>query len=355
MKNNTPDLQHGMEKRSLVGVSSAVIALHLVGWGALFAAVLPAQVSAGGDAGLLLALALSAYALGVRHAFDADHIAAIDNATRQLLSRGRQTVSTGFWFAMGHSSVVILSVLFLALGLEVFAGGLSDENSGLREVAGIWGGTVSGLFLVAAGALNLSVLRSLSRIRRRMRAGDIDEKELHRHLNNRGLLHRFLLPFSKLMDRPWKMYPVGFLFGLGLDTAASISLFVLASALAPGLPWYSVLVLPVLFTAGMTLFDSADGFMMSRVYRWASADAVRKVNYNLVVTSVSVFVAFLIGGFGLLSVLAELQGAAPGILSGVAEIDLNFLGAGLACFFTMVWLATVALRKIGPSAPVVTR
>ncbi|WP_222844957.1 hypothetical protein [Kocuria sp. CNJ-770] len=206
-------------------IGAAVVLLHLIGWGALLG--LAAGAGPGGD-GLLLGLGLSAYALGVRHAFDADHIAAIDNATRALMARGRESAATGFWFALGHSSVVLLSVLLLALGVEVFAGGLADEGSGLRRAAGLWGGTVSGLFLLTAGLLNLAVLLRLRRAHSSARAGALGPAELDAHVDGRGLLHRLLHPVTRVVDRPARMYPVGLLFGLGLDTAASIGLFVVA-------------------------------------------------------------------------------------------------------------------------------
>lgn len=341
-------------RRSTTVIGTAVVLLHLVGWGALLALVLGADTPQGGT-GLFVGLALSAYALGIRHAFDADHIAAIDNATRALMARGRESAATGFWFALGHSSVVLVSVLLLALGLEAFAGGLADEGSGLRRAAGIWGGTVSGLFLVTAGVLNLAVLLRLRRARRAARTGTLDAAELDAHLADRGLLHRVLHPVTRVVDHPVRMYPVGFLFGLGLDTAASIGLFVMAGGLAPELPWYAVLVLPVLFTAGMTMFDSADGILMHRVYGWASVDARRRLDYNLTVTTVSVAIAFVIGGTSLLSVLAELVRPTGGALALVAAVDLNFLGMAVIVFFGIVWLGARGLDRIrrdGRPAPV---
>ncbi|MFI7484167.1 HoxN/HupN/NixA family nickel/cobalt transporter [Kocuria sp. M1R5S2] len=339
--------------RSLTGMGATVAALHLAGWGALFAWLLPAQAGAGANPAVLLGLAVGAYALGVRHAFDADHIAAIDNATRQFLTRGRPTVTTGFWFALGHSSVVVVSVALLALGVETFARGLADEDSTLRHAAGIWGGTVSGLFLLATGILNLPALRSLHRLRRTTDDAPVDEAQLHTHLDRRGVLHRALHPLTRTVDRPVKMYPVGFLFGLGLDTAASISLFVLAGALAPGLPWYAAMVLPVLFTAGMTAFDSADGLMMARIYSRAAGDARRTLDYNLLVTGVSVFIAFLIGGTGLLSVTADVLQPSGGVLQVVTAVDLNFLGVTVIALFVLIWAATAAARTARPSAAVV--
>ncbi|MCD1145489.1 HoxN/HupN/NixA family nickel/cobalt transporter [Kocuria sp. LUK] len=328
--------------RGLPLIGAAVVLLHVVGWGALLL-----LVAGSGTAGtaVFTGLALSAYALGVRHAFDADHIAAIDNATRSLTARGRPSAATGFWFALGHSSVVLLSVLALALGLEVVAGGLADEGSGLRRAAGIWGGTVSGLFLLTAGVLNLGVLLRLRRARRAARTGTLDAAALAAQLDRRGVLHRVLHPVTRAVDRPARMYPVGFLFGLGLDTAASIGLFVMAGGLAPELPWYAVLVLPVLFTAGMTLFDSADGVLMHRVYGWASTDARRKLDYDLTVTTVSVAIAFVIGGTGLLSVLAEPVDPSGGLLAAVAALDLNFLGVAVIVFFALAWLGARLLDR----------
>jgi high-affinity nickel-transport protein len=355
VSSSRPVLPSTTGRHGVATVGAAVVLLHLAGWGALLALVLGTGTGAAGT-GLFTGLALSAYALGIRHAFDADHIAAIDNATRSLMARGRESAATGFWFALGHSSVVLLSVLLLALGFEVFAGGLADEGSGLRQAAGLWGGTVSGLFLVTAGILNLAVLLRLHRARRAARTGAVDSAELDAHLDKRGVLHRLLHPVTRAVDRPARMYPVGFLFGLGLDTAASIGLFVMAGGLAPDLPWYAVLVLPVLFTAGMTLFDSADGILMNRVYGWASADARRKLDYNLVVTTVSVVLAFVIGGTSLLSVLAEVLRPADGALAAVAAVDLNFLGVAVIVFFCLAWAGARILDRLrGPGGAALVR
>ncbi len=332
--------------RALVGVGVVVGALHLVGWGGLAVFVLPAQQAAGGNAGLLLGLAVSAYTLGVRHAFDADHIAAIDNATRQLVGRGRQAGTTGFWFALGHSSVVVLAVLTLSLGVTTFASELSREDSTLRQVAGIWGGTVSGVFLLVAGLLNLPALRNLNRMRKAHRTGTPAPGDVEVVLDQRGVLHRLLRPVSRIVNRPTRMYPVGFLFGLGLDTAASVSLFVLAGTMGPGLPWYTVLLLPVLFTAGVTLFDSIDGIMMSRVYASTSRNPQRTVRFNLATTAISVAIAFLVGGVGLLSVLTELVGTTASPLLLVGTLDLNFIGVTAAALFAVAWVMVAAGRRI---------
>ncbi|MDJ0324756.1 HoxN/HupN/NixA family nickel/cobalt transporter [Cryobacterium sp. PH31-AA6] len=331
---------HPAEKRSLLGMGVAVGALHLIGWGALFVFVLPGLARSGGNPAVLLGLAVSAYLLGVRHAFDADHIVAIDNTTRRLIATGRRPVSVGFWFALGHSAVVLVSVVMLVVGINAFAGGLADEGSALRQIAGVWGAAISGLFLILMGALNLSSLTGLRRVLRDIRAGRFVQSELDGHLANRGLINRLLRPMSRLVDAPWKMFPIGVLFGLGLDTAASISLFVFAGVLTPNLPWYAAMVLPIVFMAGMALFDSADGILMNHVYRWASTDPVRKVYYNLIVTGVSVFVAFFVGGMGLMSMLTDL-GVGGGVSTVVAALDLNSLGAILIGLFALAWLSAV--------------
>lgn len=337
---------HSEEKRSLLGVGSTVIALHLAGWGTLAWHVLPGLTPAGGGAAVLLGLAVSAYLLGIRHAFDADHIAAIDNATRRLVAAGRRPVSVGFWFALGHSTVVVASVVLLLLGIDAFSAGLANEGSSLRHVTGTWGGAVSGSFLLLTAALNLSSLAGQRRLLGRFHSSGTDA-ELHtihdRLLDDRGLLTKVLRPVTRLVDRPWKMYPTGFLFGLGLDTAASIGLFV-AGALTPGIPRAAVLLLPLLFAAGMTLFDSADGIFMNRVYGMAAGNPRRKVLYNLVVTAASVLVAIIIGGTGLLSAAAELFGLG-GPLAALSAIDLNFLGVTLTVFVAFVWLAASRKRS----------
>ncbi|WP_198410623.1 MULTISPECIES: HoxN/HupN/NixA family nickel/cobalt transporter [unclassified Cryobacterium] len=339
---------HPAEKRSLLGMGAAVVALHLGGWGTLFLLVLPQLSRTGGDTAVMLGLAVSAYLLGVRHAVDADHIVAIDNTTRRLVGAGRRSVSVGFWFALGHSSVVVVSVVLLVLGVNAFAGGLADDTSALRQVTGVWGAAVSGVFLILMGALNLSSLKGLRQVLRDVRTGSFVQSELDGHLENRGVINRLLRPMSRLVDRPWKMLPIGLLFGLGLDTAASISLFVFAGVLTPGLPWYAALVLPVVFTAGMTLVDSADGILMNHVYQWASADPLRKVHYNLIVTGVSVFVAFFVGGMGLMAMFTDL-GIGGGTLQMLTAVDLTFRGPVLFGVFALTGLLLALWARFRPS------
>lgn len=340
---------HPAERRSHLGMGVVVVSLHAIGWGTLFLFVLPHLSRSGGNAAVLLGLAVSAYLLGVRHAFDADHIVAIDNTTRRLIGDGRRPVTVGFWFALGHSTVVLVSVALLVLGITALAGDLANEGSALRQVAGVWGSAFSGGFLLLIGVLNLSSVIGLRRVLRGIRSGRLDEGELERQLEKRGVVNRLLRPMSRLVDTPWKMFPIGVLFGLGLDTAASVSIFVFSGVLTPGLPWYAVLVLPIVFMSGMVLFDSADGILMNSVYQWASVDPVRKARYNLIVTSVSVFVAFLVGGIGLVSMLSNL-GVGGGILDLFARVDLNSFGVILIGAFALAWLSAVLWGRFRSSA-----
>ena len=340
---------HSAERRSHLAMGAVVVALHALGWGTLFLFALPGLARSGGNSAVMLGLSLSAYLLGVRHAFDADHIVAIDNTTRRLIGAGRRPVTVGFWFALGHSTVVLVSVVVLAFGISALSGGLTDEGSVLRRAASIWGSGFSGGFLILMGVLNLSTVIGLQKMLQGIRSGRSDGSELDSQLEKRGVINRILRPVSRLVDTPWKMFPVGVLFGLGLDTAASISIFVFSGVLTPGLPWFSALVLPVIFMSGMVLFDSADGILMNSVYRWASIDPLRKVRYNLVVTGVSVFVAFLVGGIGLVSMLSNL-GVGGWILDLFARIDLNSLGVILIGAFALAWISAALWGRLRSSA-----
>ena len=282
-----------------------VLLLHVVGWGLLVGVVAPQEYHVGGQL-FGVGLGVTAYTLGMRHAFDADHIAAIDNTTRKLLAEGRQSMSVGFWFSLGHSSVVFLMVMLLALGIRALAGALEDDGSALQQVTGVWGTTVSGVFLVLIGLINLAALVGILKVFRRMRSGHYDEAELERQLDKRGLLNRVLGRVTRTVRKPWHMYPVGLLFGLGFDTVTEVGLLVIAGgAAAAALPWYAVLILPVLFAAGMSLLDSLDGSFMNLAYGWAFDRPVRKIFYNITVTALSVAVALVIGVIELVGLLGE--------------------------------------------------
>lgn len=334
--------------RSIIGMAITVVALHVVGWGTLLLFVAPSHYLVQGSV-FGVGLGVTAYTLGMRHAFDADHIAAIDNTTRKLVAEnGKQKVQTvGFWFALGHSSVVFVLVALLAFGVRALAADLGDEDSALQQWTGLWGTSVSGTFLILIGLLNLASLVGIWRVFQQMRRGEFDEAQLERQLDSRGLLNRVLRPMVGLVREPRHMYPVGLLFGLGFDTVTEVGLLVIAGgAAATGLPWYSILILPVLFSAGMTLFDSLDGSFMSYAYDWAFARPVRKIYYNLVVTGLSVAVALLIGGQEIVSIFAEKLEVESGVIGWVGNLDLGDLGYIIVGLFALTWAVAIIVWRL---------
>ena len=336
------------EKRSLVGMFAFIALLHVLGWGTLVGIVAPRQYAIGDSGVLGVAVGLVAYTLGMRHAFDADHVAAIDNTTRKLMAERHRPMSVGFWFSLGHSTIVFVLVALIALGVRALAGQVADEGSILQRVTGVFGVAVSGIFLMVIGILNLVVLIGIIAVFRRMRRGEYDEAALERQLNNRGFLNRILSGVTKAVRRPWHMYPVGVLFGLGFDTATEIGLLVLAGgAAAFSLPWYAILTLPILFAAGMSLLDTLDGVFMNVAYGWAFAKPVRKVYYNITVTSLSVAVALGIGGIELISILVGKAGIESGPLAAIAAVELTYVGYGIVAFFVLAWLVSLGFWRFG--------
>ena len=336
------------EWRVVGGMGGFVLLLHVLGWGTLVGLVVPAHYELGSGQAFGVGLGLTAYTLGMRHAFDADHIAAIDNTTRTLMADGRRPLSVGFWFSLGHSTIVFGLVGLLALGVRALASQVEDESSLLQRVTGVVGTAVSGTFLYAIGIVNLVVLVGIVKVYRQMRAGVLDEAELEHQLAGRGLLNRFLAPATRAVRQPGQMYPVGILFGLGFDTATEVGLLVLAGgAAAFSLPWYAVLTLPVLFAAGMSLLDTIDGCFMNFAYGWAFSRPVRKVYYNLTVTALSVAVALVIGTIELLSLLTAKAGIERGPLAAIGRVDLNAVGFVVVGFFVLAWLVALAVWKLG--------
>ncbi|AHH15011.1 high-affinity nickel transport protein [Nocardia nova SH22a] len=335
--------------RGVVGMAGAIVVLHVLGWGTLLLVVVPQHHSVNG-AVYGVGLGVTAYTLGMRHAFDADHIAAIDNTTRKLVvQNGRARSHTvGFWFSLGHSSVVLVLVCLLALGVRALAANLEDDNSTLERWTGLWGTSVSGAFLILIGLLNLASLIAIWRVFLRMRRGEFDEARLEQHLQTGGVLNRILGPVLRLVRRPVHMYPVGVLFGLGFDTVTEVGLLVVAGgAAATGLPWYAILVLPVLFSAGMSLFDAIDGSFMSYAYDWAFARPVRKIYYNLVITGLSVAVALLIGGQELVSILVERLDVHSGVVAWIGNLDLGHVGFIIVAMFVLTWAVALAIWRFG--------
>jgi high-affinity nickel-transport protein len=333
---------------SIGGMASFVLLLHLLGWGVLGLIVAPAHYQLNGTTVFGVGLGVTAYTLGMRHAFDADHIAAIDNTTRKLMADGKRPLSVGFWFSLGHSSIVFGLVLLLSLGVKALVGEVENDSSTLQQTTGLIGTAVSGVFLTLIGILNLVVLRQILDVFRRMRHGDFDEAALEEHLSNRGLMNRILGGATRAVTKPWHMYPVGLLFGLGFDTATEVSLLVLAGgAAAFNLPWYALLTLPVLFAAGMSLLDSIDGCFMNFAYGWAFSKPVRKVYYNITITGLSVAVALLIGGVEIVSILTEKMSITSGPLAWVGSLDLNVVGYAIVGIFVLTWVVALAIWRYG--------
>jgi len=333
------------EWTGLAGMGGFIALLHIVGWGILAIFVVPAHYHvATGFFGI--GTGLTAYTLGMRHAFDADHIAAIDNTTRKLMGDGKRPLSVGFWFSLGHSSIVVFMTLLLSLGLKAVGAELSDNTSALHQYGGLIGTVVSGAFLYLLGIINLVILVGILKVFRQMRSGTYDEAALEEQLKNRGLMTRFLGRTMNAITKPWQIYPVGLLFGLGFDTVTEVAFLVLAgTSVAAGLPWYAIMCLPILFAAGMSLLDTIDGSFMNFAYDWAFAKPIRKVFYNITITGLSVAVALLIGTIELLSVLSDKMGWKGGFWGWVGSLDLNSIGFGIVGLFIAVWAAALLVWK----------
>lgn len=289
-----------------------------------------------------------AYTLGMRHAFDADHISAIDNTTRKLMSEGKRPLAVGFFFSLGHSSVVATLAILLNFGIKALGAQLKDANSSLHHYTGLIGTSVSGAFLMLIAILNLVILVSILRVFIDMRKGMYNEEELEKHLNSRGFLMRFFGPIARRIDASWKMYPLGILFGLGFDTATEIGLLVLAgSSVIAGLPWWAILSLPFFFAAGMSLLDTIDGSFMNFAYGWAFSKPVRKVYYNIVITGLSVSVALFVGGLEISQVIAKQLNLTGGFWNYAASFNLNSAGYIIVGLFAGVWIIALAFWRFG--------
>ena len=359
------------DRRALGFMIGFIVLLHVVGFGILFGLVVPHHYHLGGGHPVFnVGVGVLAYTFGLRHAFDADHIAAVDNTTRKLLADNaalenhaaldntpensaaadkiRKPLSVGFWFSLGHSTIVFLLTFLLAIGVKALANPVENGNSALHSVTGIIGASVSGGFLWILGILNLMVLLGIVQVFRGMRRGHFDEQELENQLNKRGFMNRFLGGLTKSITKPWQIYPVGVLFGLGFDTATEVGLLVLAGgAAAFNLPFYSVLILPILFAAGMCLMDTIDGVFMNVAYGWAFMKPVRKVFYNITITALSVAVALIIGTIELMSVLVDQAHITSGPIAAIGHIPLDYAGYGIVGLFVLCWLVALAIWRFG--------
>jgi nickel/cobalt transporter (NiCoT) family protein len=336
------------QRRTLAMMAIVVIGLHVLGFAMLIALVARGRHHLGGAGAFTLGIGLTAYTLGLRHAFDADHISAIDNTTRHLMAGGRRPLSVGFWFSLGHSTIVFLLALALAIGVRSLAGPVSDAHSSLHHLAGWIGTLVSGGFLYVIAAFNVVVLVGIVGVFRQMQAGAYDEQALERQLNSRGLFNRLFGRMTAAVSKPPQMYPIGVLFGLGFDTATEVALLVLAGGAAgAGLPWYAILCLPILFAAGMSLLDSIDGSFMNFAYGWALSEPVRKIYYNITITGLSVAVALTIGTLELGGLLAQHLGLSGPFWTWLEGIDINFLGFVIVGMFLAAWTIALAVWRLG--------
>jgi high-affinity nickel-transport protein len=336
------------QRRAVLGMAAVVLGLHVAGFFLLFVLVAPHGYALGATGTFSVGVGLTAYTLGMRHAFDVDHIAAIDNTTRKLIGEGKRPLSVGFYFSLGHSTIVFALAFLFGIGIKALSGQVADEGSTLHDVTGWIGTSVSGVFLYVIAALNLVILVGIVRVLGEMRRGDFDEAELERRLDQRGLMNRFYRRFTKAVTTPWQMYPIGVLFGLGFDTATEVALlFLAAGAAGAGLPFYAILCLPILFAAGMSLLDTIDGSFMNLAYGWAFSKPVRKVFYNLTVTALSVVVALAIGSIELFSLLAEKLDLHGGFWDWLGQIDLNSMGYLIVGLFVATWAIALAIWRFG--------
>jgi high-affinity nickel-transport protein len=342
-------IRHGLtaaEWRRVGGMAAVILGLHVLGFFILIAVVAPHHYRLGASGSFAIGTGITAYTLGLRHAFDADHISAIDNTTRKLMGEGKRPLSVGFFFSLGHSTVVFVLAFLLAVGIRTLNGPIANGHSALHGATNVIGTTVSGAFLYVIAALNIVILVTILRIFAEMRRGTYDEVELEHQLASRGFMNRFFGRLGRSVKRPWQMYPVGVLFGLGFDTATEVGLLVLAAgAGAAGLPWYAILCLPVLFAAGMSLLDTIDGSFMNFAYGWAFSKPVRKVYYNITITGLSIAVALFIGTIelsGLLSERLDLHGA---VWRYLQNFDINRAGFIIVGMFAATWIIALAVWR----------
>ena len=335
------------ERRRIGAMLLVIAVVNALGWGIFALAILPHHFRYDG-LGVGIGVAVTAWTLGLRHAFDADHIAAIDNTTRKLMADGGRPLGTGFFFALGHSSVIMIVGVGITIAAKAVFKALVTPSSGFETAGGVAGTVLSASFLWMIAALNVVVLVGIVRVFRDMRRGVYDEQELEAKLLSRGLMYRFFGRLMSSIEHTWQLYFVGFVFGLGFDTATEVLLLAgTAAAVTQGLPAYAVLTLPLLFSGGMMLCDSVDGLFMNFAYGWAFARPVRKVYYNITITALSVAVAFLVGSVeivGLLSTELHLHGWLGDFM---ASFDLNTAGYMIVGLFVLVWALALTIWRFG--------
>lgn len=329
---------HSQDLRGkIIGIYTLLIAFNLIAWVLAFAGFAIEYPA-------LLGTALLAYTFGLRHAVDADHISAIDNVTRKLMQENKRPVAVGFFFSLGHSTIVVA----LSIGIAVAATFIKNAIPSLQNAGGLIGTSVSATFLYLIAIINLLVLWDIFRTFQKVKRGEeYNDQTIDEFLNQRGLMGRFFRPLLKVVDKSWKMYPVGVLFGLGFDTATEVGILGIAAVEAgKGLPIFYILIFPALFTAGMCLLDTTDGILMLGAYGWAFVKPVRKLYYNLNITLVSVLVALVVGTIEVLSIIANQFNLSGGIWNSIGKLDFGLLGTLIIGIFVVSWVVSTIIYKV---------
>jgi high-affinity nickel-transport protein len=343
----------GREWARLAAMFAFILAINAAGWGIYVLAVMPHHFNYQGEGGsrglgVGLGVAITAWFLGFRHAFDADHISCIDNTTRKLMADGKRPLGSGFFFSFGHSTIVVLVGVGITIAARAVFGAVVNPSSTYETAGGAAGTLVSAGFLYLIAVLNLIVLAGIFKVFRDMRRGTYDEAELEAQLQARGLMYRFFGRFMRSITHTWQLYFVGLVFGIGFDTATEVVLLAAtAYAAIQGLPYYAVLALPFLFSGGMMLFDTLDGCFMNFAYGWAFARPVRKVYYNLVITGLSIGAAFIIGTIEILGILTTEAHLSGGFWSVMANFNINIAGFCIAGLFILVWAVALSYWRMG--------
>jgi nickel/cobalt transporter (NiCoT) family protein len=339
------------ERRRVMAMYGVIGGLHVLGFFVFFVLVVPSHYK-----GLGIGVSILAYTLGLRHAFDADHISAIDSTIRKVLSERRGTgqprpLAAGFFFSLGHSTVAVALGIAIVVAERTVFHAVSVSGSGLERFGGVFGTVVSASFLLLIGLMNLIVLVGFARVFRSMRRGQYDEVELERQLENRGFFYRFFKRWMKVITKEWQLFPVGVMFGLGFDTATEVALLATTALLASQhIPWYAILSLPILFTAGMMVMDTTVGLFMNLAHGWAFLNPVRTVYYNLAITGLSVAICFFIGGVEILGLLSqEINGLnqSHGFWSFIGNFNFNTAGFVIVAMFILTWLAALLVWRYG--------
>jgi nickel/cobalt transporter (NiCoT) family protein len=340
-----------VERRRVGGMYGSILLLHALGFFVFVAFVVPAHYK-----GFGAGLSVLAYTLGLRHAFDADHISAIDNTTRKVMNERQGTekprpFAFGYFFSLGHSTIVVAMGVGIIIAEKTVFAAVSNNGSGLERFGGLFGTLVSACFLFLIGALNVVILAGIFKVFRSMRRGQYDEAELERQLENRGFFFRFFGKWMRAIKSEWQMYPVGVVFGMGFDTATEVLLLGTTAFLASEhLPWYAIICLPILFTAGMSLMDTTDGIFMNAAYGWAFFNPIRKVYYNLAITGLSVAICFLIGGIETLSLIPyEIKGVSQhhGFWGFMYNFNINTAGFAIVGLFVITWALALLIWRYG--------